>query len=328
MKVKCVKIKNFKRFGDPGIDLSFQTEGETHNRILLLGSNGAGKTTILQAIAVVWHTAMKSEQRSSTFPWSGWDPESLKERSHELVVTVELDPVEIASTQMMAKLWSKYVRHYETPGDEHTISLCFYGGNEHVTIPLGEAAHNQLRGRCHAVELAYTDQHACDLIPHLPGIFWYEQNRRSVADLDRTLISWFNDRHQYKKYDELERLYQTLFPGHSFVSPTKFGLSTLSGRPKFKFSDGNHTYGFGEMSAGEQAIFPILFDVVRHQINGSVILIDGFDANLQPPLAQRFLRSLSHIGNGNQFIITGQSRSISSIVSEDEIRRIGDSSSL
>lgn len=328
MKIKCVKIKNFKRFGDPGIDLSFQTDGQTQDRILLLGSNGAGKTTILQAIAVVLNTALNTEQWFSTLLWSGWDPDSLKERSPEIIVTVELDPVEITATREMSKIWDKYTRFYETPGNEHTISLCLYGGNEHVDVPLGGTAHSQLRGRCHANEVAYRYSCASDLIPHLPGIFWYEQNRRPVIDLDRNLIRWFNDRHQHKKYDELESLYQRFFPKHSFVSPTKFGLSSLSDRPRFKFSDGDHTYSFGEMSAGEQAIFPILFDVVHQQINGSVILIDGFDANLQPPLAERFLRSLPHIGNGNQFIITAQSRSTSFIVGEEEIRRIGGNSPL
>jgi len=50
------------------------------------------------------------------------------------------------------------------------------------------------------------------------------------------------------------------------------------------------------MSAGEQAIFPILFEFVRQQIHRSVVLIDEVDLNLHPPLAQMLLGLLPRLG--------------------------------
>ena len=76
------------------------------------------------------------------------------------------------------------------------------------------------------------------------------------------------------------------------------------------------------MSAGEQSVFPILVEFVRQQIHHSLVLIDELDLNLHPPLAQRLLRALSSLGTENQFIFTSHSRSISSIVGEEEIRRL------
>ena len=57
----------------------------------------------------------------------------------------------------------------------------------------------------------------------------------------------------------------------------------------FMLSDGNRTYDIEEMSAGEQAVFPMLFEFVRQRIRNSIVLIDEIDLNLHPPLAQALL---------------------------------------
>jgi archaellum biogenesis ATPase FlaH len=48
----------------------------------------------------------------------------------------------------------------------------------------------------------------------------------------------------------------------------------------FFLSDGHNQYELSEMSAGERAIFPILMDFARYNINNSIIIIDEIVANM------------------------------------------------
>ncbi len=55
MKVESVSIRNFKRFGDEPSTIDFRDPlaGEIPDRLVLVGDNGSGKTTVLQVIALV-----------------------------------------------------------------------------------------------------------------------------------------------------------------------------------------------------------------------------------------------------------------------------------
>jgi len=52
MKVESIHIENFKRFKDLEISFKNNILDEVSDRYLILGDNGTGKTTLLQAIAL------------------------------------------------------------------------------------------------------------------------------------------------------------------------------------------------------------------------------------------------------------------------------------
>ena len=87
-------------------------------------------------------------------------------------------------------------------------------------------------------------------------------------------------------------------------------------------SDGYRTYDIQEMSAGEQSVFPMLYEFVRQQIRNSVVLIDEVDLNLHPPLAQAVLQALPVMGPNCQFLLTTHSRTISTLISQEQIYRL------
>ena len=72
------------------------------------------------------------------------------------------------------------------------------------------------------------------------------------------------------------------------------------------------------MSAGERAIFPILMDFARWNINHSIIIIDEIELHLHPPLQQTLVRVLQQLGHDNQFIFTTHSNSVTSMFDESE----------
>jgi predicted ATP-dependent endonuclease of OLD family len=87
-------------------------------------------------------------------------------------------------------------------------------------------------------------------------------------------------------------------------------------------NDGHRSYDLEEMSAGEQSVFPILYEFVRQQIKNCVVLIDEIDLNLHPPLAQALVSELPHLGPNCQFIYTTHSEAISAVVSPEQIYRL------
>ncbi len=50
MKVQSIELKYFKRFRDSSFDFTDPETGLARNLIVLIGMNGAGKTSLLQAI--------------------------------------------------------------------------------------------------------------------------------------------------------------------------------------------------------------------------------------------------------------------------------------
>jgi predicted ATP-binding protein involved in virulence len=92
--------------------------------------------------------------------------------------------------------------------------------------------------------------------------------------------------------------------------------------PWFYLFDGQHQYELSEMSGGERAIFPMIFDFAYWNICNSVVLIDELELHLHPPLQQGLLKALRKLGKNNQFIITTHSEAVTSIVSEESIRRL------
>jgi len=72
------------------------------------------------------------------------------------------------------------------------------------------------------------------------------------------------------------------------------------------------------MSAGERAVFPILMDFTRWNINNSVIIIDELELHLHLPLQQTLIKALSEIGHNNQFIFTTHSNAVITMFDESE----------
>jgi predicted ATPase len=83
-------------------------------------------------------------------------------------------------------------------------------------------------------------------------------------------------------------------------------------------------YDLAEMSSGEQAVFPLLYEFVRQDIAHSVVLIDELELHLHPPQQQALLNALRRIGPDCQFIITSHSPYLETVVpDEDEVRLPG-----
>jgi predicted ATPase len=359
MKVESIGIYNFKRFDRLEVSFKNQTLNTISNRFLVLGDNGTGKTTLLQAIALPLALATRQIQRVTDFDWLGFLPGRYQRwGAPQIELEVLFTDSEIAATRALFRRWvqAQPERSFVEPGDSKRVRLILDG--ERCYAP-SDAEYFQFAGRYYARSLLETDPTVRSEFYNLPGVFWFDQFRNlgvtpqredngtgvgrgitakstagrvsfevGVARLRKYLNGWkFAQLTHTSSVDyltQLENLYAKIFPGRAFagVEPMPGVDSPTPEDYYFLINDGNRSYDLVEMSAGEQSVFPILYEFVRQQIAHSVILIDEIDLNLHPPAAQLLVRQLPKLCQTCQFIVTTHSDAVSDVIGEGDTYRL------
>jgi energy-coupling factor transporter ATP-binding protein EcfA2 len=367
MKVTRILLENFKRFGPPLFERPLEIEvrntltQDVANQLLILGDNGSGKTTVLQAIALCLSMATGKTRSVEEFDWLGWVPGRYERWGRPRIeLTVEFTEEERQATREVAELWRDALperrQGFITPGNQQEVRLTLHGLQCRADSREGWF---QFRGRPYAASLVKVSPDARDYFRLLPGVFWFDQLRNlgfvkpteatrtrpegesgngaaahvsyaaGIAQLRGCLNNWWMHRNRRQPpgrdfLADLETMYSRVFPGRKFAEPEPL---YASGEPTpsdsyFMLTDGHRTYDIEEMSGGEQAVFPMLYKFVQQQIRNSVVLVDEIDLNLHPPLAQGLLAALPVIGPGCQFFYTTHSAAIAEVVSPHEILRL------
>ncbi len=340
MQIARLRLQNFKGIED--LELSFLKEGTDEPRpvTLLLGDNGAGKTTVLQAIAFVLSFAGNPLFGSRGFVWPGFFPErvsSLGPTRVELEVVFGLDELaaisEANSASPMFGLMGLVIPAATMPS---RLTLVYQGGS--LSWQAAGIDPDQLslllQSRARIAELAETQPQHRSLLRRVGHVFWFDQNRNveGVEQLREELITLWAAHRSLRRNSvpdflgEIEKRFAELFPGTRFL-----GVEPKQTRGHFKGSDGyfllergGRVYDIAEMSSGEQAIFPLLYSFVLQGISRSVVLIDELELHLHPPQQQSLMAALRRIGPDCQFIVTSHSPYLEQMTpDEDEIRLPG-----
>ncbi|MBH8576001.1 AAA family ATPase [Nostocaceae cyanobacterium CENA369] len=363
MKVESISIQNFKLFDKLDVSFKNHTLEEVSNQFLVLGDNGTGKTTLLQAIALPLALATGKIQKIESFDWIGFLPERYwKSGTPRIELEVSFENDELEATRQIAQQWFeaqpsefKKDNRFVEPGNSRSVQLLLTG-DYWTTVGKDQQERLQFRGRSYAQWfLNKGEQSVRSQFSKLPGVFWFDQFRNlgsnahnetsresrersggvsfelGVGQLRQYLIAWRRKQEQggntysndYLK--NLERYYKKIFPERSFWGLEQHIPSIDSPTEEntyFLLSDGHRRYDIVEMSAGEQAVFPILYEFVRQQIAYSVVLIDEIDLNLHPPAAQMLVNQLPKIAPTSQFIFTTHSEAVNDVIGEDETYRL------
>ncbi len=113
MKIESVSIQDFKLFENIKVTLKHQTLEEISDRFLVLGDNGMGKTTLLQAIALPLALATRKIQSIYDFDWLGFIPERFWKWGHPRIqLEVSFEDEEIEATHEVIEKW------YQTQSQE------------------------------------------------------------------------------------------------------------------------------------------------------------------------------------------------------------------
>lgn len=348
MQITRVQIENFKGLKKLGpLALTRAWDGAPRPLTLLLGENGSGKTSLLQAIALTISLATRKIAEPAAFRWPGFLVERLGSHGRTRVeIDVVFEADELKTTGVLFDLWQPRVRSDESsrtprPGSSPRVTLIYEDGV--LSSPEGPEAMSQFLGRFFLRSLLRTDPSLRRSFASVGDAFWFDQNRslstmnsggeRGLEGLREYLIGWWGYhtspvRVESQDYlQRLERLFQPLFPGTRFVGTApRPGLTASSTADTYVLLERDGVvYDMAEMSSGEQAVFPLLYEFVRLDIARSIVLIDEIELHLHPPQQQLLMSSLlSNIGPGCQFIVTSHSPYLESMTpDEQEIRLEG-----
>jgi energy-coupling factor transporter ATP-binding protein EcfA2 len=346
MKVRKLRLQNFKRFDSYELDLTDPLTGQPRDLTVLVGENGSGKTTLLQSLSMPLAVATGRISQPADFHWPGFLLERLNPRNTRIELEIEFHPDELQMTAELSEECGK--DRYEercTPPSQKTPVMLFY---KQMRVQCSSAEEFfQFRGREYAKSLIGV--RGFEPFKRVGSVFWYDQERRATSltreNAEPTSMSALRDElsrlwafhvdvRRGKRplpvgardtFDKLATVYQTVFRSRRLVGiepKPVLGSEGLEQDFWFMLDDGHKYYEVDEMSSGERAVFPILFDFVKWNINRSVVLIDELELHLHPPLQQFLLESLPKLGTDNQFIITTHSEEVLNILPENVIHRL------
>lgn len=349
MKIKKITIQNYKRFVEKK-EISFtDSEGNVNEKSLIVGNNGTGKSSILQAIVCLIASATREKFKSDSLDWAGYDFRHLQTGRLPLTIEAEVlfDNEEISTTKLYAKkLVEMGIKLGTPPSSKNTIILSLDYSKNKVFSKEGLSGLTQFSGYQYAKKLASMNPNKTAFFEKVGNIYWYNEQRNASnfsyllenelpqIDFIRTFLSSAYSYHldvtkdknprliregEFDFYQKLQSIYSKVFAGRSFVgSAPRFDIYEQSKVPDFFLHDNHNQYELSEMSAGERAVFPILMDFARWNINNSIVIIDELELHLHPPLQQNLVRVLSLLGKNNQFIFTTHSNSVVSMFDESE----------
>ncbi len=358
MKIREITVANYKKFIEPRTISFCDADGNVNDMNLVLGENGSGKTSVLQAIVATIAPLTRPGFHAQDLDWNGFNYRYIQSGKTPLKIEIKVDlsPKEIQATQSYfdrLKEMDGKNRFKVRPTQQETVSLSLDYARRKTVAERDELLF-QLYGYQYAKQLSQFEINPLSLFDDVGSIFWYTENRNAFSisspftdndsmyrnnnlDAIRYSLTKFYYFHldlslkrrtlregELDYYEKLDQLYNIVFPTRHLegVSPRFDDAMGSHDVPDFFLSDGQNQYELSEMSAGERAIFPILMDFARYNINNSIIIIDEIELHLHSPLQQALVRALPLLGNNNQFILTSHSDNVVVMFNEDEIKRI------
>jgi predicted ATP-dependent endonuclease of OLD family len=193
MKLKKIEINHFKGLKHFEMDL---TEYGDKPRFLtgIVGDNGAGKTTVLQAIALVLSFATRKISSINDFHWKGFIPENAISSATRIKLEIELTEDEIVATQELFERWKDIFEeeghHFNSPNTLTNLTLLYQQGK--TTCLEGADALLELRGRTY-VKMLLTERlkDTREYFARVGDVFWFDQYRHLGNSVpDRMEVPW------------------------------------------------------------------------------------------------------------------------------------------
>lgn len=344
MKISSIELKNVKCFKHEIIDMCIPETEDVLPVCILVGDNGAGKSTILKAIVAVM-TEIDSKYAGELLKDSDiyYDADSLEVRlnfalndderkildhpnrtSIEITYNHERGSNKDSFKKPKSIDQEKFKKIVQSMESSKRIGLVMYYdpfrfiSNKNPTGPNLQLENDAKR---HALQ---------------SNILFQGESTCRDLELKQWVVNMDYRRLKEPSYENMEVFNHMIAAFNELMSPLEFQYIDAQGTIIFKDKKESKDIPLDMLSDGFKSVFFIAIDIIRRlslteRFNNepfyrkeAIILIDEIDCHIHPEWQRKILSSMTKLFPGCQFIVTTHSPYVLDGMSEYSIKQIGE----
>lgn len=334
MRIETLKIENFRNISRLEMD-------DIPDVVVLAGANGCGKSSVLDAIAL-------AKEATGAYRGATTDPKQINAGADYAEITIvvkttelERDYIKEHYDQTLDEICTTVVRltrverrgrarpQHTDPGLRELFTVYARRAAPRVGVVEYLPAQRSLTPKhVNSYSATFLDEQRWkesalfpqqsrfdDIKEYLAGLAVQaaqEAERRVLADGEQISRENWPD-----QFGEIRDVFSRFFSPMEFEgvkiseNPFQYIISTPAGR-----------IDLDDLSDGEKSIFTIAFDIIRRDLQNSIILFDEPEQHLHPDLAHRFVQALPSLREGNQFWLATHSAGVLRSAELDSVYRV------
>ena len=301
MKIKNLHIKEFKGLRD--ISINFEKNDEPLDLVVLAGSNGSGKTRILESILDYFNIVLvvpEEAQNKIELFFESMEEKCIDKLGHELSFMYCL---KFGSKEKKISVGSVGARYLDIKKELNILPKIIYAPAE-MNFKKMDMASTTLIQEYNFINIVNTN-----LVKDIPSYIAtkiisaiFKNKNEKVGDV------------QKKVFDEINEIFENLSIDVKVEDISQDGRNITL----FTNSSGDE-FDINELSSGEKQLFLRTLAIKMLNPENSIILIDEPELSLHPKWQQRIVDVYKKIGKNNQIIIATHSPHILGSVKKENI---------
>ena len=301
MKIKNLHIKEFKGLRD--ISINFEKNDKPLDLAVLAGSNGSGKTRILESILDYFNIVLvvpEEAQNKIELFFESMEEKCIDKLGHELSFMYCL---KFGSKEKKISVGSVGARYLDIKKELNILPKIIYAPAE-MNFKKMDMASTTLIQEYNFINIVNTN-----LVKDIPSYIAtkiisaiFKNKNEKVGDV------------QKKVFDEINEIFEILDIDVKAEDISQDGKNM----PIFENSSGDK-FDINELSSGEKQLFLRTLAIKMLNPENSIILIDEPELSLHPKWQQRIVDVYRKIGKNNQIIIATHSPHILGSVKKENI---------
>ena len=301
MKIKNLHIKEFKGLRD--ISINFEKNNKPLDLVVLAGSNGSGKTRILESILDYFNIVLvvpEEAQNKIELFFESMEEKCIDKLGHELSFMYCL---KFGSKEKKISVGSVGARYLDIKKELNILPKIIYAPAE-MNFKKMDMASTTLIQEYNFINIVNTN-----LVKDIPSYIAtkiisaiFKNKNEKVGDV------------QKKVFDEINEIFEILDIDVKIEDISQDGRNI----PIFTNSAGDK-FDINELSSGEKQLFLRTLAIKMLNPENSIILIDEPELSLHPKWQQRIVDVYRKIGKNNQIIIATHSPHILGSVKKENI---------